>query len=167
MPVVPAKHLRVHPDENDLIVGTYGRGAYIADTWPLRFYNDSIFNEDLFLFPIESKPQRNYSERAWWGNYKQTGDNHLYTPNEVNGLALYYFVKEPDSTWIEVCDMNRESLDTLALAPKKGIHRAYFDTWNIKPGSYRIILHNDDESVEQTAEVKPSPIWSVGHGLDN
>ena len=93
MPPAPVKDLKIQASENDLIIGTYGRGAFIADTWPLQFINDSIFDQEAFLFPIEDKPQRNYSERAWWGNYEQTGDNHIFSHNEPNGLALYYYLE--------------------------------------------------------------------------
>ncbi len=163
-PPAPVKDLKIQATENDLVVGTYGRGAFIADTWPLQFYHDSIKNQEAFLFPIQSKPQQNYSERAWWGNYEQTGDNHLLTPNEPNSLAIYYYLKSQpkDSVWIELCDIDHQPLDTLEINQEPGFHLRYFDTWNTQPGTYRIKLFADENIHEQKAVIKPSPVWPVG-----
>jgi hypothetical protein len=164
IPPAPVKDLKVHPTENDLIVGTYGRGAFIADTWPLQFYHDSILNHDAFLFPVEPRPQRNYSERAWWGNYEQTGDNHLRTQNEPNGLAIYYYLKSQpkDSVWIQFCDIDHQPLDTLEINQAPGFHLQYYDTWATPPGIYRLRLIYGNEIQEQKAVVKESPVWPVG-----
>lgn len=167
MPPTLVKDLKIHPVENDLVVGTYGRGAFIADIWPIQYFNDSILAEKAFLFTIEPKPQRNFSERAWWGNYRMTGDNHLFTPNEPNGLALYSYLREAttDSAWIQVCDVDNQPVDTLLLEQKPGFSLNFWDCQDAKPGFYRIKLFNGDLMIEQKAEVKPPPVWPVGHGI--
>jgi len=164
MPPAPVKDLKIQATESDLVVGTYGRGAFIADVWPLQFYHDSIQNQSMFLFPVQNKPQRNFSERAWWGNYEQTGDNHLFSPNESNGLALYYYLKNtPENmAWIQICDVDYNPLDTLFIEQSSGFHLEYFDTWNTLPGIYRVKLISGEMILEQKAMVKPSPIWPVG-----
>ena len=166
MPAVPVKDLKIQPNASDIIVGTYGRGAYIADVWPLQHFNDSLFQEPAYLFPVQAKPQRNMSDRAWWGNYEQTGDNHIYSPNEANGLAIYYFLKEEptDSAWLQVCDIDQQPLDTLLLEQQPGFQLKYWNTWNQNPAQYRIKLHVGDLILEQKAEVRPAPVWPVGHG---
>jgi photosystem II stability/assembly factor-like uncharacterized protein len=167
MPPALVKDLKVHPTENDLIVGTYGRGAFIADIWPLQHFDDSIFQEKAFLFPIEPKPQRNFSERAWWGNNRMAGDNHLFTPNEPNGLALYCYLNNSltDSAWIQVCDIENQPVDTLFMKQESGFSLNFWDCQDATPGLYRVKLHCGEMVTERRAEVKPSPIWPVGHGV--
>jgi len=164
IPPVPVKDLKVQASENDLVVGTYGRGAYIADVWPIQFYHDSITETEAFLFPIDNKPQRNFSERAWWGNYEQTGDNHLFSRNEPNGLALYYYLKNTpkDSAWIQICDVDSNPMDTLFIEQSPGFHLEYYNTWDTPPGIYRVKLISGEMILEQKTEVKPSPVWPVG-----
>ena len=36
LPTIPIHDLALHPRENDLIVGTHGRGFYISDISPLQ-----------------------------------------------------------------------------------------------------------------------------------
>jgi photosystem II stability/assembly factor-like uncharacterized protein len=164
MPTVPVKDLKIHPEAGDLIVGTYGRGAYIADIWPLQVYNDSIMRHKNFLFPIQPKPQRNYSERAWWGNYEQTGDNHFVVPNAPNGLALYYYRNQnpTDSSWIKISDIDSNVIDKLLIDQQPGFHLHWYDTWQTPPGTYRVQLITGEKIQEQKAIVKPSPLWPVG-----
>ena len=167
MPPALVKDLKIHPTENDLVVGTYGRGAFIADIWPLQHFNDDILQHEVFLFPIEPKPQRNYSERAWWGNYQMPGDDHLLTPNEPNGLALYSYLSEniADSAWIEICKEDEMPVDTLLLEKTPGFVLNYWDCLEALPGFYRIKLHLGDLLKEQKAEVKNPPVWPVGYGV--
>ena len=168
MPPALVKDFKIHPTENDLIVGTYGRGAFIADIWPLQHFNDSIFQEKAFLFPIEPKPQRNFSERAWWGNYRMTGDDHLYTPNEPNGLALYCYLNNSltDSVWIQVCDIDNQPVDTLFMKQESGFSLNFWDCQDASPGLYKVKLHCGEMVAERRAEVKPPPIWPVGQGVE-
>ena len=164
MPPVPVKDLKVQPDASDLIVGTYGRGAFIGDAWPLQNYHDSIMQQQSFLFLVKPCLQRNYSERTWWGNYEQTGDNHLVVPNAPNGLAIYYYRNEnlADSSWIKICDIDSKAIDTLLLDQQPGFHLSWFDTWQTPPGIYRVQLITGDRIQEQKAIVKPAPLWPVG-----
>ena len=166
MPAAPVKDLKIHPQANDLVVGTYGRGGFITDTWPLQHFSPDITEKPMHLFPIESKPQRNYSQRALWGNYEHTGDNYLRSPNEPNGLAIYYFLKETPASkaWLQIFDAEGHSLDTLSIDQQKGFHLVYWDTQDIEPGKYLIRLITGKQQMEQSAEILVSPIWPVGHG---
>ena len=63
MPTVPVHDMVIHPRENDLVVGTYGRGMWITDIAPLREMNGTTLEKDLYLFDIE--PKRRRGEGAW------------------------------------------------------------------------------------------------------
>jgi len=93
MPTVPVKDLKIQPREKDLIVGTYGRGAYITDVSLFPQLLNNYRSEEMYLFDIETKPLQNFSERAYWGNYEFMGDNHIFTKNEPNALSVYSYFK--------------------------------------------------------------------------
>ncbi|MFA6129166.1 MAG: hypothetical protein WC699_17845 [Bacteroidales bacterium] len=165
MPPVPVTDLTVHPRDKDLVIGTYGRGIWITDVSPLRELADSVLKQPFYLFNIESKPQFNYSERSDWGNYHMMGDNHLRTPNETNGLEVYYHlnsVAERDQVFIRVTDQNDKETDIKA-SKEPGLHHQFIRTDRLQPGHYRISLLVGKNRVTKPAEVLASPVWPVGY----
>lgn len=166
MPSVPVKDLKLHTGENDLVVGTYGRGAYVIDVSLVQQFNTTDLSKDYFLFEVEPKPVRNYSQRAYWGNYELTGDNHLFTPNEPNGFVIYYALNNVDASKsnIEIVDGAGLAIDTLDIQAEKGLHKLIYDTRELNPGLYRVRLKVNGDMLEKSAILKPSPIWPVGHG---
>ena len=163
MPSVPVKDLKIHARENDLIVGTYGRGAYICDVSLIQQLPEKL-NRNL-LFDIEPKPQRNFSEQAWWGNYELMGDNHLSTPNEPNGLVIYYYLHKNYGTKpkMEIANNQDELIQSFDLEGNtKGLHKTIWNTVRAKPGSYKITLNIDGKVFEKTGIVTNSPVWPVG-----
>lgn len=169
MPIVPVKDLKLQTEENDLVVGTYGRGAYIIDVSLIQQYKDPLLSGDFVLFNIEPKPVRNYSQRAFWGNYAMTGDNHLHTPNEPNGFVIYYALNNnsTEKPYIEFLDGAGIRIDSLGINKEKGINRIIYDTGELEPGLYRVRLKIKDQVEEKSAILKPAPIWPVGHGISD
>jgi len=90
MPSVKVTDLLIHPRENDLVVATYGRGAYIVDIAALREMTAAALDEDVHLFDIEPRTQR---VTGGMGNYQLLGDSHLFTPNEPNAVLIHYHLK--------------------------------------------------------------------------
>jgi len=166
IPPAPVTDLAIHPREQDLVVGTYGRGAWVTDITPLSELNDSILNERFYLFDIQSKPQFNYSERSRWGNYELTGDNDIRTPNEPNGLEVYYYVKakeEQTEASIQVLDINDKVVGTSRATAEPGLHKVFVRTERIKPGTYKVKLIYAKSSMTKLGTVLESPKWPIGH----
>lgn len=165
MPPVPVTDLTVHPREKDLVVGTYGRGLWVMDVSPFGEMADSLPDQMFHLFNMETKPQFNYSERSDWGNYAMTGDNHIRTPNETNGLEVYYYLKsveDRDQVYLRVTGENEKSTD-VRVPKEPGLHRQYLDTGEMPPGHYRVSLLVGKNRVTKPAEITESPVWPVGH----
>lgn len=92
-PTVPTIDLKIHPVENDLIIGTFGRGAYILDDIaPLEFMARSGFEADSFEFV--SAPD------AYLANYKQPAGSRFEADHQWNGenrrggARLTFFIGE-------------------------------------------------------------------------
>ena len=149
------------------MVGTYGRGAFIADISLLRQLKAEVFEDDHYLFEVEAKPQRNMSERAWWGNYEMLGDNYLSSKNEPNELSIYYYFRNEADTGIimDLTDMDGTVIDTLDIIHSSGIHKTTYPTWELEPDNYKVRLNTGTSILERKAVIKEPPVWPVGHGM--
>ena len=144
IPVVPIKDLTIHPRENDLVAGTYGRGLYVTNINTLQQLNPEILNSSFSFFNIQTKPARNKSEAAYWGNNRLMGDNHLFTPNEPGGVndklldeRGYGKIRLPSTS-----AMHRATvIDTIPGSNLAGINQAYWYTWEEEAGDYSVSTH--------------------------
>ena len=151
-PTVSTMDLKIHPRENDLIIGTFGRAAFIIDNiQPLRELaqnGKSIFDESAHLFPIPEAEMSMFSQppgyhfpadAAYAGENKQTG-------------AMISFIAKPikdnkDKAKIEIFDQNNKLVNTLEIPVKEGIRRIYwtFDKKRIRYPN-RAKTKKDDEA---------------------
>jgi hypothetical protein len=169
MPNVPVKDITIHPEARDLVVGTYGRGVYVTDVYPFIELTEKVLKEDMYLFDIEPKPQRNRSEQAWWGNHGPFEDNKYQTPNEVNGLHIYYSLgkelkREPG---IRIYNKEGVLLEEIQAEPSKGIHKVIWNTYDIAPGEYQVILNVGKKQLSKPAIVKEKLSWPAGNKKNN
>ncbi len=163
MPPVVVRDLLVHPTENDLVVGTYGRAAWITDISPLQQFSKKIQEKDYYLFNIDPKPLMNYSQQAQWGNYHMTGSNHLSTPNERSGLEIwYYFQEKPDdNAVIKIFNENSKQVFTEPVNIKKGINKIYWNPRRSEPGKYTIILSHNGVDIKKEGILEPRILYPV------
>ncbi|MDX2445110.1 MAG: hypothetical protein QNK30_15050 [Bacteroidales bacterium] len=169
MPNVSVKDIAVHPEERDLVVGTYGRGVYVTDIYPFLELNEDVLKKDMYLFNIEPKPQRNRSEQAWWGNHGPFEDNKFQTPNEANGLHIYYSLGKDSKNDVSILIYNKEGelLDEIKAEAPKGIHNVVWNTYDIVPGEYQIVLKMGKKQLSKTAQVKERLAWPAGNKENN
>ena len=163
IPAVPVRDLMIHPRENDLVVGTYGRAAWVGDISPLQQMTDEVAEKDFYLFDIEPKPQMNFSQQASWGNYHMTGSNHIRTPNEPNGLEIWFYFKEDG--WgmakLVITDMDDKQVFSRELSVSAGVKKVYWNTMRADPGTYKITMTYNDKSITKKGVVKERLIWPV------
>ncbi|MEH6535767.1 MAG: hypothetical protein V7719_05195 [Psychroserpens sp.] len=92
-PTVPVKDLVIHPREHDLIIGTFGRAAWVLDDIrPLRALakNKQLINQKLELFEPPTAYQAAYQEPTG----SRFGADAMYQgENRGYGARLSYFVK--------------------------------------------------------------------------
>ncbi len=126
MPWVRVTDLVIHPRENDLVVGTYGRGLYIADVSPLQEVTSAVLAEDAHLFDIKPRTQRVY---GGMGNYQLLGDAHILSPNEPNALPINYYLKQKaaDGVKITVADPYGKVVGELKGKGEAGINSVLWD----------------------------------------
>jgi photosystem II stability/assembly factor-like uncharacterized protein len=91
LPAVAVHDLTIHPRENDLVIGTYGRALWTGDIAPLQELSADVLTKDAYLFDIEPKARYGFSTQGM--NYHLFGDKFLEVPNEPEGVVVNYFVK--------------------------------------------------------------------------
>ncbi|WP_346882002.1 hypothetical protein [uncultured Algibacter sp.] len=105
-PTVPVKDLIIHPREHDLIIGTFGRAAWVLDDIrPLRELakNNQILNSKLNIFPPPTAYHAAYQQPTG----SRFGADALYNgENRAKGAILSYFIKVDKKTVKE--DNNEE-----------------------------------------------------------
>lgn len=96
-PTVPVKDLVIHPRENDLIIGTFGRAAWVLDDIrPLRtMAQENMTSKKLQLFTPPTAYQASYQQPTG----SRFGADALYQGKNRNGGAIIsYYINKPDSS---------------------------------------------------------------------
>ncbi len=87
LPTIPVHDLVIHPRENDLVVGTFGRGFYIADISPLQELTQEVLDKDVHFFKIENKVQ-------WiMPSQNAVSAQNFEGESEPNGPMINYYLK--------------------------------------------------------------------------
>ena len=86
MPAQPVHDLVIHPRENDLVVGTHGRGFFITDISPLQQLDREVLSKNAHLFEIEPKVK--------WVNpgEKESSSSNFSGESEPAGIVVNYFL---------------------------------------------------------------------------
>ncbi len=177
MPWVKVTDLVIHPRENDLVVATYGRGAWIADIAPLQELKKGLPANDVHLFEIEPRTQRVYTVA---GNYQLLGDSHLFSPNEPNAVIINYSLREKtegpvkitigDSTGTvlaEISGKGEAGMNTVSWAmrlrrqgPPGG--EGFGGGGLVDPGEYTVKLEAAGRTLTGKAVIRHRQGWTFG-----
>lgn len=183
LPTVPIRDLAVHPRDNDLIIGTHGRAAYILDDIsPLREISEEILEKNIHLFDISDSFQY---RRTWASPYVSPGDGTFKGKNRDNGAIITYLINPEKSMGkknktifkIEIKDSRGNTIRELKGKETKGLHRITWDLrrkafesplprswWRssgsgpfVLPGIYNIQVTFGTQNVSKTVNVKSDP----------
>ncbi len=177
MPAQDIFDLLIHPRENDLVVGTYGRGIYVTDISPLQEMTKDVLAKDVHLFEIEPKIQWVYKQRE-----DPFGHRHFSAQNEEYGIVINYFLREKNEDNIQVTieDSMGKELATLKGGSAPGFNRV---TWDMRrqltkeemdrmgesprmrrrqgelvaPGEYVVILQVGTKTLQRVAKIRKMP----------
>ncbi len=158
MPAVPVHDLLVHPRENDLVVGTYGRAFYITDVSVLQQMSDKLLAEDMHLFDIEARAPL---QTSGWGNYDFYGDRYASTPNEPNAITITYYLRDKTDhkVSVKVADMQGQLVRALEGTSLQGLNTVSWDMRDgerrLQPfGSYLVTLEVNGRKFVKTARIR-------------
>jgi len=128
LPTLPFNDLVVHPRDNDLVLGTHGRGVWILDNVnALQELTGDVVNGKAHLFSIEPAEMIRYS-----GEKAQPGDMVFRGKNPAAGAIIDYYLGDgvdEDSVTLDIIDASEEVITTLEPTTAPGVNRV---VWNLR-----------------------------------
>ncbi|HYY43262.1 MAG TPA: hypothetical protein VE775_11065, partial [Pyrinomonadaceae bacterium] len=129
LPHVRVDDIIIHPRDNDLVLGTHGRGIYILDDLtPLQQLTSKVMDEDAHLFDIRPATlwlnDVRYSRAA-------TGAKIYRGANAAQGTAISYYLKAAPAgdVKITVADYTGRVIRNLTGTKEVGLNRVQ---WNLR-----------------------------------
>ncbi len=184
MPNVPVHDLLVHPRENDLILGTYGRGLYVTNIEPLQEMNDAMMAEDVHMFQIKPVVQR--VTWSFGANDYLFAQRNFQTRNEQSGVVIRYYLKDQGNTGatVVITDAKGQEVAKLPGQASAGINTVVWSTRvpgagrgrgaggpgggrsaldQLLPlGEYTVTLEVGGKKLSQKASIVKTQGWSIG-----
>ena len=176
LPTMPVNDLVIHPRDNDLVLGTHGRGIWILDQVnALQEMTPAIAASASHLFTIEPAEQIRYrSERPHTGNMIFEGENP-----PAGAILDFWLGSAGADVAMTVHDASGAESASVDAPTERGVNRA---VWNLRhgagggggggqggfgggrgagpwvvPGLYTVRLSVGDDVHEQTLRVKEDP----------
>ncbi len=184
LPTVAVHDILIHPRENDLLLGTHGRGIWIFDdATPIQQFDETLAARPAHLFPVRAA-LRFPAQFTRYG----LGDKQFRAPNPPAGALITYSLGEApepadDEIRIEILNAAGETIRTLRDVGKKaGLNRVAWDLCydpprprsddeeepedfrgpprgpQVLPGTYTVRLTVDGEPYETSVEVRIDPL---------
>jgi hypothetical protein len=121
-PHVIVKDLDIQKRDRDLIIGTYGRGIYIADIAPIKEFKPEVFQKDAYLFDIENTIR--------WNRYERKGETLgelARVENPPVGANFYYYLKaEAKNAKLTIKDLEGNLINEVTGSGKKGLQKVFW-----------------------------------------
>lgn len=96
VPTIAVRDIAIQRTENDLLLGTFGRGIYVLDDYsPLRQVTRAMIDQGSHLFPVKDALMFVRSAATFAGSQ---GASFYTAPNPAYGATLTYFLKESPRT---------------------------------------------------------------------
>ena len=158
-PTVSVKDLVIHPREHDLVIGTFGRAAWVMDDIrPLREMakNKQIVNQKLKLFTPPTAYQAAYQQPT---GSRFGADAMYHGENRSSGAQLSYYVKI-DSKKVE--DMEKDKNDKDIKKSNSKISEATEDeTLNMSEEDFADEIETDSTATSEMKEKKDTKYDSL------
>ncbi|HZS10551.1 MAG TPA: hypothetical protein VFD58_37325 [Blastocatellia bacterium] len=129
LPTVPVDDILIHPRDNDLIVGTHGRGIYICDDiTPLQQLSEKVMLADAHLFDV--RPGVEWLTDATLSR-AGGGAKNFRGANAPAGTAISYYLKSAPGgdVKITISDVTGKVVRNLTGTKEAGVNRVQ---WNLR-----------------------------------
>jgi photosystem II stability/assembly factor-like uncharacterized protein len=160
LPTTPVHDLIVHPREDELVIGTHGRSAFIADVAPVQNFTKKTSGKRAHLFDIRPV----FLPVPW----EEIED---YAPVKHRSAHIYYYLEKPrKEVKITIRDDKNKVIKELASSSSKGLNCAVWDLTfagslevgeaekmsqlYVKPGTYTVEISAAKIKLSGKVEVK-------------
>ena len=133
-PAVAVRDLAIQPRENDLVLGTHGRGIWIVDDiTPLRALTSDLLTQEASF--VSARPvQQRIEGNGGWAN----GDAVFVGDNPPAGAVINYYQRSRHlfgKLKLEVLDASGRVVDELPASKRPGLNRV---TWSMREKPPRV-----------------------------
>ena len=95
LPTIAVFDLAIHKRDNDLVVGTFGRGFYVLDDiTPLRSLTPAVLAAEATLFPLRRTPMFVEASPLGGAGASFQGSAFYTAPNPAYGATFTYYLKD-------------------------------------------------------------------------
>ncbi len=121
LPTIAVRDMDIQRRENDLVLGTFGRGFYVLDDYsPIRDIDNNILEtQDNILFPV--KDALMFVKRR--GTFGGVGSSYFKADNPPFGATFTYYIKEAPQSLKEI----RQKKEKELIKENKPV---YYPTWD-------------------------------------
>ncbi len=160
LPTVAVHDIVIHPRENDLVIGTHGRGIYIIDDITPLEKLAKANTVGTYLFPVKAATEYNPNSSIPGGSRGAgaLGDREYSAPNPAYGAIITYFLRDSlpkgGDVTLGVYDATGKRVRELSANKKRGMHRVTWDLRNAPPYTIRRPANQVGES--QSRQRDPS-----------
>lgn len=96
LPTIAVRDIAIQRTENDLLLGTFGRGIYVLDNYtPLRQVSKQSLDQNSTLFPVKDALMYIRSNTV---SASFQGSSFYTAPNPAYGASFVYYLKEAPKT---------------------------------------------------------------------
>ncbi|MGD8869336.1 MAG: hypothetical protein PVI01_17080 [Gemmatimonadales bacterium] len=175
LPRVAVHDLALHPREQDLIIGTHGRGIWILDDiTPLRALTTEVLESDVALLPTRPNVQYIGGGMAWF-----SGNDEFVGRNPSTAASIVYYQKRRHifgDMKVEIYDADGELIREIPAGKLRGINRVdwpmrlpppkvppasslimAFEGPRVPEGTYAFKLIKGKDTYEGQIELVPDP----------
>ena len=95
LPTIAVRDLVIQKQENDLVVGTFGRGIYVLDNYtPLRLLKPEMLRQEAAVFPVKDALMYIQSQPLGGRNKSFQGESFYTAENPPFGATVTWYLKE-------------------------------------------------------------------------
>jgi photosystem II stability/assembly factor-like uncharacterized protein len=95
LPTIQVRDLTIQKRENDLVVGTFGRGIYILDNYtPLRLLKPEMLKQEAQLFPVKDALMYIQAQPLGGRGKSFQGESYFTADNPPFGATFTYYLKD-------------------------------------------------------------------------
>ena len=177
LPTVAVNDLVIHPRDNDLVLGTHGRGVWILDQInALQELTPEVTAKPAHLFSMEPAEQIRYRREG-----AHTGNMIFFGENPPAGAIIDYWMREADDdVAVTVHDASGAQVASVQTSTDPGVNRVVWDLRHgdspdaseeeggggfgqptggpfVVPGLYTVRLTAAGETMEQVVRVREDP----------
>ena len=139
LPNVAVHDIVIHPEVNDLLLGTHGRSIYKTNIEPLQMIEDNILASNLYVYSMNS-----VKSSLRWGNSRSRWQE-AFEPS----TTIRYYVNKITTTKIKIMTESGKTLQEFSSDADTGFNYIDYDLTISEKGRKALLKEFPDEEVSK------------------